>query len=677
MPRSEGDAEIGTSMPANNAKTWASGLLAEGKSGLLRVLETFARSQGHTEATTLAAMRSALSRYHDEHSGLLDPRACEAPRSLTASNISLVDDDTLSFSLQLAGFARRVRAHNESLLGHLQLRYMNLLERNDTTIQIPIGPETVCHALGALADAARMTTDERTQLVERAEYSLLDELHGFYLSFDERLSGAGINLKAFGKPIAQNSKAIERNTSALDTTDKLAPSVADQPTSGMSRLQQALMSRHYQSDAGATELAPELAASIMAQIRAWLSNPQQFGATQRPRLSSSHLIHLLAPRTAVAVEALEEVFARLADNVDLPPAIRHTIARLHIPLLKRTLADNQQLLADAEHPAHALIDALGVAGNMLPFANTGHPGYARIDAIVCGAIRDGEIGDGLLEAAQAEVQTFIDARAQQANACAERAIETMDKAGRREVARLLASRALGLFMDEQTAPAVRDFLCTCWIQVLVRTLYRLGDKHPDWRAQLEVANELVLSVQCDTSGTLSAERIANFPGLLARIEAPLAAIGFDARARQQALADCVALQSALISGQQHALPARSEPKPAQLVLSRASDDEALLMLHHVGYSGPQASAPGLLAALTPGIWVELDLPVDGQHMHGYLARGGAGHKTALIADPDSGKLLIVTMRAVAQLMHEQRFQLRNVASLTDAMVDSALNKLER
>jgi len=663
-------------MPANDPKTWTSGLLAEGRSGLLRVLETFARSQGYADAAMLKAMRSATSRYHDEHAGLRDRRGFDMDQSLTASNITLVDDDALSFTLQLSKFARHLSADSENLLGHLQLRYMSLLERDDTTIQIPIGPETICHALGALADSARMTPEERLLLVGQADHSLIGELHGFYASFDERLSSAGVGLKAFGKPVGQHGRGVDHGAPHVDKIDKLVQSVTDAPANSMTRLQQALMSRRGPTNGEAAVLAPELAASIMAQIRAWLSTPQPSGATQAPQLASSHLVHLLAPRTAVAVEALEQVFTHVADNADLPQAIRRTIDRLHIPLLKRTL-DDEQLLADPEHPAHALIDALGVAGNMLPFTSAEHPGYARIDAIVCEAIHDGEIWAGALETALSEVQAFVDARRQQADTCASRAMDTVDKAERREIARLLASRALGLFMDDKTAPAVHDFLRKHWIQVLVRTLYRLGDKHPDWRAQLEVANELVLSAQVDASGALSEERIADLPALLARIEAALAAIGYDAKAREQALADCVALQSALISGQQQALPIRSKPEPVPLVLSRASDDETLLMLHHLGYNAPHAAAPAQMGELGPGTWVELELPADGQHMHGYLAWGGVGHKAALIADPDSGKLLIVTMRAIAELINEQRFQLRNVASLTESMADSVLKALVR
>lgn len=671
-------------MPGNEAKTRTTALLAEGRSGLLRILEDFALGQGHVERATLDAMRSATEQHHDKCAGLIDGDDVGQTQRLTASQITLIDDEALGFTLRLSKFARHVKTRCEDVLGPLQLRYMSLLECNDTTLQIPIGPETVCHALQALADAAALCPVERLHLVDQCEQLLIADLHTFYASFDERLASSGVTLKAFGRPVVIPSKGPGAAAQPRESANQTVSTIADLPASGLNRLQQALMSRHAQAnpqgnskgnsagDSHATALAPELAASIMAQVSAWLSRQQQSGAGITPQLASTQLAHLLAPRTAVAVEALEQVFACLAKNAEVPHAIRHTIARLHLPLLKRAL-HQEQLLSDPLHPAQQLIDALGAAGNTLPLTQAAHPGYVQVDAIVCGALDDGELTDTALDTALSELQAFTKERHHRATSCAERAVDTAGKAERREIARLLASRALSLFLDARTAPAVHNFLTTHWIQVLVHTLYRLGDKHPDWRAQLEVAHELILSAQVDASASLPSEQVDNLPALVARIEAALASIGFDCNARQQALAECAALHAALIAGQPP--PSTASDAAAPLVLSSASNDETLTMLHHAGYSAPKSGAVAPLSDVKVGTWVELECPQGGP-VHGLLAWIGPAHKAALIATPDNGKVLVVTMRAIAELMFAQRFRVRNVASLTEAMAGSVLNDLK-
>ncbi|HRP77261.1 MAG TPA: DUF1631 family protein [Rhodocyclaceae bacterium] len=651
-----------------------SGLVAECRAALLRTLEAFARNLGYARPDCLAAVKDAAGESYDELAGLRGRRGFEQARGLTASRISLVHEHDLSFTLELSDLERRLREYCDVSLGRLHLRFMTLLSQDDAVAeQLPVGPETVCRSLRALAESAGLDGDERLELVERCMPTLGDHLKTFYQSLDARLASAGIEMKPLGRP-AQSAAHADPVAPARTSETTHQPitaeaAIAEAGAAPLAGLHRALLKRRTSPSDAPVTVDPQLAASIVAQIRMWLSDQQQSGA-QAPRIGASGLGQFLDPMAAAAIEALELVFDGIAVESNVPDPVKSIIASLQIPFLKLALSDDR-LLADKDHPALPLIDALAMAGNSLPMQVDAHPGFERLAALTRTLAQVPELHKQDLKTALRQVQTFIDERRRMAMAAAEPALGIAAKAERREAARLFASRALGVLMDDDTPAAIRYFLRKHWVQVLARTLYKHGEKHPDWRAQLEIANEVVMSGRAGPDGRMPQEQVEALPGLISRIESGLATLGLGQQARDAAMADCREHHSALIAGRPPQIAYASTAAPDRMTLSRARELPELLMLHHTGYAAPKAHASNLHAALSPGTWLELELP-DDSRMHGCIAWVGQGRKIALIADPDSGRLLIATMKCLSDLQREQHLYLRNVASLTEKAANAAL-----
>lgn len=655
-----------------------SGLIAECRAALLRTLEAFARNLGYARPDCLDAIKGAAGESYDELAGLRGRRGFEQARGLTASRISLVNEQDLSFTLELSDLERRLREYCDISLGRLHLRFMTLLSQDDAVAeQLPVGPETVCRSLRALAESAGLDGDERLELIERCMPTLGDHLRTFYKSLDTRLASAGIEMKPLGRPMqgtahAEPPEAARRSENGYQGI-AAAGATGETGTAPLAGLHGALLKRRATPSDAAVTVDPQLAASIVAQIRTWLSNQQQSSA-QTPRVGASGLGQFLDPMAAAAIEALELVFDGIAAEDNVPGPAKRIIASLQIPLLKLALNDDR-LLADKDHPALPLIDALATAGNSLPMDRDAHPGFERLAALTRSLAQVPELHKQDLKTALRQVQTFIDERQRMAMVAAEPALGIAAKAERREAARLFASRALDVLIDDETPAAMRYFLRKHWVQVLARTLYKHGEKHPDWRTQLEIANEVVLSGRAGPDGRMPQEQIEALPGLVSRIESGLATLGLGQQARDAAIADCREHHSALIAGRPPQIAYASTAAPERMALSRARELPELLMLHHTGYAGPRAHSGNLHAVLSPGTWLELDLPDDSK-LHGCVAWVGQGRKIALIADPDSTRLLIATMKCLSELQHENRLRIRNVASLTEKTANAALQGME-
>lgn len=669
-------------MAATMETSTHSGLIAECRAALLRTLEEFARNLGYARPDCLAAIKDAAGESFDELAGLRGRRGFEQARGLTASRISLVHEQDLSFTLELSDLERRLREYCDVSLGRLHLRFMTLLSQDDAvTEQLPVGPETVCRSLRALAESAGLDGDERVELIERCMPTLGDQIKTFYKSLDARLESAGIGMKPLGRPLQSTASAAHAEqpgpTRASESNRGQIAAEAPARETGappLADLHRALLKRRTSVSDAAVTVDPQLAASIVAQIRNWLSDQQQSGA-QAPRIGASGFGQFLDPMAAAAIEALEVVFDGIAADGDVPAPVKRIIAGLQIPLLKLALGDDR-LLSAKEHPALPLIDALAMAGNSLPMDGDTHPGAERLAALTRSLTQVPELHKQDLKTVLRQVQTFIDEQRRMAMAVAEPALGIAAKAERREAARLFASRALGVLIDDDTPAAIRYFLRKHWVQVLARTLYKHGEKHPDWRAQLEIANEVVVSGRTGPDGRMPQEQMEALPGLISRIESGLATLGLGQQARDAAMADCREHHAALIAGRPPQIAYASTAAPERMTLSRARELPELLMLHHTGYATPRAHSSSLHAVLSPGTWLELDLP-DESRMHGCIAWAGQGRKIALIADPDSGRLLIATMKCLSDLQREHHLRIRNVASLTGKAANAALQSIGR
>ena len=607
-----------------------------------------------TDPDGLADLRDASERAHDERAGLRGARGFEQARDLTSSRITLVDDAELEFGLELEHFTRDVKEATEAGLAQLHLRYLTLLESDDGNIsETPVGPETVCTALSALVEAHVLSPAERISLLDSWREDLIAELKAFYRELDQKLAAADIKPKA------------------LKAVTKASPLPATAPTSSQTEASMELDAlRHALSARGAppASVGPGQsnvdAGAVLAQLREWmLANARQSDDAPLALLSSD-LFRMLAPDTATGVEMIERIFERISSDPAVPEALSRLLQGLRLPLVDRAL-EGDDLLRKPGRTVERIVDGVAAIADTLPTdANASHPVVRSLEGIFNELLATNPLRHDTLAKAAIAVEAVLERRINLLRAGSEEAEQLASKAERREAARLLASRALHVLLDGLQPGAVRRFLAQHWIHVLTNTLYRKGDKHPDWRAQLVTANDISLigNSPDGIAGDLEHR-------VISALRATLRDDGAFAAARKAFL---LALETPAATGSG---TEAAQDDEATLTLSVASGNDKLLLLHHRGFADAHVSSEAELMP-EPGTWMDLVLP-SGETLTGQMRWLGSLKQAGLICAVDDGRCVIMTRRAFAALGAEGNFRLRKASGLFARATREALAACQR
>lgn len=647
-----------------------------GRSAFADALERFARELGFDDPQWLKVFRDSACEHYDELAGLKDRRGFEAAHGLTASRISLVHEHDLEFSLELTQLAKRVRELCETELPKVHLRYMGLLEQTDAAPeQCPVGPEAACATLRDLADVAGFEPEQRLRLLERCAEPLAMHLLELYRTLNQRFESEGIGAKA---PVRRHEPYRPGGATGLAPTEATVPvGVPTLPAGGFSdplaALQDDLLLRRGRpAAAGGASLDPGLSAAILERVRTWLSESQGVtGEAAAPRLAGSELAPLLPPRTAAAVEAIERVFEAISRTDALPHTIRAILARLQVPFLRLALVDDA-LLADGDHPARQLIDRIAAIGATLrPDVSLDLPLCKGLDDVVRGLQRGDASGREAFERALAMLDLLDHERARRIAGLTVDATEAAGRAERRESSLVLASSALYALMDNTTPMAIRNFLSRWWIQLLARTVYSYGNRHPVWRQVLEVADRLVRSGRMPEDAAERSQWIAGLAPLIKSLNQGLGALGLGESQRHEALGPCMDLHGALLSGRSPAEVA-AEP-PALPEWSEVRGTKPLQVLHHSGLA-PVSVGGETLAQAERGDWLEMPMQ-DGSMLRAVVAAVGPAGRVLLLASPEEGVTLGVTRRALADLSARKRARRIDRSSLITRLAEHALRRM--
>ncbi|MCX9155216.1 DUF1631 domain-containing protein [Niveibacterium sp. 24ML] len=616
----------------------ASRLVAGNRDALLQTIDEVVRVCGFTHPDGLEGLRRGALGSHDELAGLRDRRGFENARGLTASRISLVHDEDLEFTIRINEFARRLRERCDRELGRLHGRYMTLLDQSDdaSVEQLPVGPETVCCGLREMSDAAGFDPAMRLQMLERIESSLAQALNLFYGRLNKELEAAGVEPQSLSRPATPTSPPAQQAPRS-DANDWGSGSFGELHRATVSRLG---------GGTGAV-IDATLAAAVREQVLAWLDNQQHNLAigSEVAALGASHLGPLLGPRERAAADALENVFRAIEQDRQLAAPIRAALGSLALPMLKLALIDPTVLEAP-DHVARRLINAIGDCCRGLSVsAGADHPLCVLIKTLTDGVVlkfgRDPEV----FAQALASAQTIAADRTALAIQLATTSNTLAAKVEREEVSLKFAAKAIRALSSDGVPTAVRGFLDQHWVRVLQNTLLTHGEKSPEWRNQLTVADRLIWSVQPKPTADERQQLLRTLPELLRHAAEGLAGIGIDEAHARECLAPCMTYHTAAINAQP--MPAELPYAPPQPVLEFGTVGAApgLKVFRLVGVIGRESVLPPALATLKPGQWIEFGLH-DNRRVRACVGWIGPARQTIVVCDPDRRGVMGVTMRAL-------------------------------
>lgn len=631
-------------------------LRTEIRAALLAALEGYAVELGFDQSLWIERLTDCAGQTYDEFAGLKTRLGFESISGLTASSISLVHEDELSLSLELSSLVRKLRETCMPELSVLHRRLLVLFDQEDMPLEgCPVGPDAVARALRALIEAVGLDSGQRQKLLERSVQVLSTGLLALYAKLNQRLDEAGVTPRPIS--FVAGAERVQTGSAGANGSPR-RNALHDEVVGGFAALQERFLRRRQNGMADAVAMDPELAVAIRERVLRWLSERQGVSDAGAMSLAGSELAPLLPARTAVAVEAVEQVFAAIAAFGDVRPVARELIGQLQIPLLRLALVDDQ-LLADPSHPARVLLDNLASIAVTLPPDDRSQNTLSQLNDIVQGLNRSEASGAEAFVRAQSVLDHLVRDMQRRESALTRESIEGAERAERRETALVTASAIVRDMIVQHTPAAMRNFLERWWVQVLARTIYSHGVDHDSAREAIEVARSLVVG---SSVATPADERGAS--SVLAALKRGLGLLGFDGDACVRLLAPVVGAMAALRSGR---MPesARTEVSVAP-VLTQISGTRPLPLLHHPGYALIAGGSHPAGSAVV-GNWMSLALP-DGRLFIGGVTWIGPEKKVLLMVDGTRSTTLAVSRRAIVDLANQGRCQLIDRSSITDRAV---------
>lgn len=216
-----------------------------------------------------------------------------------------------------------------------------------------------------------------------------------------------------------------------------------------------------------------------------------------------------------------------------------------------------------------------------------------------------------------------------------------------------ASNAINAMVLPDTHPVLVTLLERYWVQVLAQAAQHRDRDDSLWRARLDTAHRLIHSAPAQTDAAGRATLLKSLPALVGELRSGLAQLGLDEDTIARALAPCMELHSAVMRGT--VLPPQRHT-PVQRPATLRSTPEGLMLLQHHGHISRTPDLPAAWSACAEGDRVALTLP-DGSLFDGVLAGRTPRGQMRLLLAPADGRVLAVSLRALATLAAANRLSL--------------------
>ena len=240
-----------------------------------------------------------------------------------------------------------------------------------------------------------------------------------------------------------------------------------------------------------------------------------------------------------AIDIVSMLFDFVLDDPSLPDHLKAQIARLQIPLLKVAILDTE-FFAQKSHAARQLLNELAYAGSDMV---DGDPEQDATFQMVCYVVErvliEFEDNLGIFDELLTEFTEFME-RERETN---RRAAEMQEQA--KEV---VAAEIQRRITDNRVPPLVMAILVEAWKDVLTRLYLRDGDGSTAWNTALQVADDLIWSVQPKLVVSERQRLIKVIPRVLNGLRDGLTLIRFDREATERLFAGLEELHIASLRG---------------------------------------------------------------------------------------------------------------------------------
>ena len=331
------------------------------------------------------------------------------------------------------------------------------------------------------------------------------------------------------------------------------------------------------TNGNAVTYAPQQVLTALSQIQASGDSVLQPSQQQQPsaNIIKSTVIETIAATQAGdgkeiaqadtdAIDIVSMLFDFILDDPSLPDNLKAQIARLQIPLLKVAIID-KDFFAKKSHPARQLLNELAYAGSGLEEMDPEEDAvFQMVSYVVDSILAEFEENTDIFSSLYDEFVDFIE-KERESNKLAGEMLENAKD--------LVASEIQRRITDNRVPPLVSIILIDAWKDVLTHLYLRDGDESTGWNTALQVADDLIWSVQPKLAVTERQRLVKIIPRVLNGLRDGLTLIQFDHEATEQLFTGLEALHLASLRGGLDAQTPKVKPTTAAPTNPDDDDDD--------------------------------------------------------------------------------------------------------
>jgi hypothetical protein len=503
--------------------------------------------------------------------------------------LQLVEDEELSERIVVREFAAQLAESCDEELYSLDRRIAALLGHDEPQDGANLlAPIYICQALADAAAALGLDAESRLLLMRRIERHLHLALPSIYHDINAELIERNIlpDLKRSykrGGTTAATATGVGAN--AIDAALQAAAGNLTAPAGDILGAMERLVAARTQSlganagtqQASAASPATSNAAAISHAFLTSLNEAQHTewvptaGVLQNQvrAVRESDVAQQVSPVEAVTIDIVAMLFDFIFNDEELPATVKSLVGQLQIPVLKVAMLDHS-FFANRQHPARRFLDGItGVALHWGAGAREGDPFLNRLELLVTRIQQEFETNIEIFGEAIADLENFVTAHEAEEAATVEIAADAVIRREAEEAAAERTQAALAPILARPQPEVVRNFLAEHWAAVLRQKALQTEADSAGWQDTVEVAEQLVWSVEPKSEADERLRLISSLPMLLARINAGLAMIAIDGSARGNFFDALVGLHAGALKGHVLETPPQevAAPKDETPVLS--------------------------------------------------------------------------------------------------------------
>jgi len=229
-----------------------------------------------------------------------------------------------------------------------------------------------------------------------------------------------------------------------------------------------------------------------------------------------------------SINLVSMLFEYILDDHSLPVPMKALLARLQIPMLKVALLD-KSFFSRGAHPARKLLNELARAALRWnePADVSRDALFNKINEVITSVLNEFESNVEIFSPLLADFSQFVEKEKRRSALIEQRTRDAEEGLGKTQRARADVGKLINEKAADKSLPSVVvDLLREGWVNYLFLLYVKEGTEGEAWQAGVQVVDDLIWSVDKDSSFSHRSDLLKMIPSLLQRLREGLNAVSF-------------------------------------------------------------------------------------------------------------------------------------------------------